>query len=241
MGCNQQISEEKLIDFVLEKLSPEEMKWVQSHSRECTTCHTQIRMWRNVFHKEVQADHELIPSSSVKKRIFNSIEKRRLPKRKLFSVKNLSVSVGLVASVIIFFSLLSLPNKVETPPYVVLHNEEIQENNNLWNNNDTNQMEIIPVSTDTPIRGDAWINDKMNEMLLEVHGLSTFRTADYQLWVIDINNDLKGEILYVQDGSSRILLKGINTNMLKQIRASIEPLGGSPAPTGPEAFYVSFE
>ncbi|AMX84357.1 hypothetical protein GS3922_12180 [Geobacillus subterraneus] len=52
---------------------------------------------------------------------------------------------------------------------------------------------------------------------------------------------MKGELLTIRHGASRILITGEDVKRFKQVKASLEPKGGSVTPTGPETFIVDLK
>lgn len=89
-----------------------------------------------------------------------------------------------------------------------------------------------------PVTGEVWLNNASGEMLLIVNGVGPDYGFDYQAW------SMKEDSLYSIGILNRIDQIGyLYTNELRiqepdHIIVSVEPKGGSPAPTGPETIRI---
>ena len=83
-----------------------------------------------------------------------------------------------------------------------------------------------------------WFNPVTNQMFLEIYGIRKPQNRDYQLWMIYKDNHVRDQILPVKNGSIKIFIQGKNFHQIKQIRASMEPKGGSIIQTGPDTFII---
>jgi|GEM_PF-1073247 len=121
--------------------------------------------------------------------------------------------------------------------YEVSKNDDIPVNF-IQSKPDTKELHITPVADNPQMNGSLWLNNASHEMLLEVEGLPEYPNQDHQLWIFYIDNDVTGEILPVKNGTTRIFFRGIDVGQFKLIKASVEPKGGSPEPTGPSSFLI---
>jgi len=231
MNNKNHIREEQLIDFVLENTSKELQQEIQQHINQCNSCAKQLMVWSHLLNQP----NSTKPSAELKNKVWESVRHQRPLNRK--RKKGWAVAISSVAAIFLLFIGMLDYYQSNVESYEVARNNEITVNT-IQSEPQTQQMAIIPVADYRDITGNVWINDVTQEMLLEVEGLANISNRDHQLWIIYENNEIKGEILPTMDGSSRVLIKGKGVNKFKVIKASIEPLGGSREPTGPETFVV---
>ncbi|WP_156289724.1 anti-sigma factor [Oceanobacillus salinisoli] len=232
MNYKQHVSEEQLIDLALGNLSEDKKKKVYEHMEHCGTCHRKLENWRFILEKEEKES----PNSSVKERIWQDFEEKKHPihrKRKkpaFVFVLGSAVAIFIVTVGLIFY------NQSLERSYQVAYNDDVEED--IISKDYTKQVAVIPVADFPDISGNLWINQSADEMLLEVDGLPQLSDNDYQLWIVYDDNLMEGEVLYIQNGTSRVFFKGDDVGQFKFMKASVEPIGGSVEPTGPETFVV---
>lgn len=225
------IPEEKLIDYILGNVAPEEMQQINNHIQSCPTCRETLGNWSSMLREK---EEKIAPE--LKNRLWESVHKENIPVRK--NRKQLLYVIGSAAAIFLLaISVIWYKESLFQPEYQIAQNEEIN-SETIQLNADTIQMEVVPLADYQHVTGSLWMNDREKEMLLEVDGLINHANYDYQLWFIYQNNDMDAEILSIFNGSSKIYIKGMDVEKFKLIKASLEPIGGSTAPTGPETFII---
>lgn len=237
MKFSQHIQEQKLVDYVLGNLDRNEQFQIQQHLDQCVRCKKIMENWSMVLNKEETSFAQ--PSPLLKEKLWAKIEQNHKSARQMRKPK-LIFGLSSLAVILIFMIGLFYYNKTMEKSYEVAKNDEIPQET-IQTKPDTKQIAIVPVSHFNHINGTIWINKVTEEMLLEVNGLTNLHNKDYQLWIIYSNDEIIGEILAIQNGSSRIFFKGEDVNHFKYIKASVEPKGGSTLPTGPETFQVDLK
>ncbi|WP_062353592.1 hypothetical protein [Bacillus kwashiorkori] len=239
MTTFRHLTDEQLIDYSLGNLPKFDSHKVQEHLQDCKTCQEKWREWQQVLNVEGKGDGYL--NDELREQIWQSVEKRQNRKWQ-FSIRGvwqLSVAVVVCFFIIAFVFLNDL--KDSDRKLLITHNDEIQATNFLKKPN-TEQLHIIPVQhsmqSDPPLQGNIWINDATRELLLEVDGLVEMNNYDYQLWIIFQDNEVLGAIIPTINGSSRMFIQGMDVQNFIEIKASLEPKGGSIVPTGPDTFFV---
>lgn len=224
MKQQKHLTEEQIIDVVLGNLSANE------HVRNCTHCQEKLDNWSHIMSHEIDET----PSDQTKEKIWQQLEKTRQPKLKRRTA--FIYSFGAIAAILLIAIGIIFYQSSINRSYEVTFNDAIE--NQIQHEKETRHVSVIPVADFPEISGNLWINDDRNELLLEVDGLKSLSNNDYQLWIIDEKDKMKGEILSIQDGASRIFLKGDHIGSLRLLKGSLEPIGGSKEPTGPEMFIV---
>lgn len=226
MKQHKHLSEEQLIDIVLGNLPENE------HIKNCEHCQAKIDRWSQILRHEIKES----PSEHLKGNIWAEFEKAKKPKRKIPRKSILIYSFGTIAAIFVIAIGLIFYKSSLVPSYEVTFNDEIDKH--IQHEAETKQVAVIPVADFPEISGNLWINDHTNELLLEVDGLENLVNNDYQLWIIYDEDQMDGEILSIQDGTSRVFMKSDHVGSLELLKGSLEPLGGSSEPTGPEMFVV---
>ncbi|MDC3418531.1 anti-sigma factor domain-containing protein [Aquibacillus salsiterrae] len=235
MNYKEHVDEHLLIDYAKDQLDSDKRTEIIAHVNMCAQCQTNLKEWELLLNREQQIAND--PSPYLKTRIHHSIAKHGKPKRTI-AFKPIFASISGV--MIVFLCVLLYINmRAQDLTYEVRQNEEIGESE-LFNHPNTNRLDIIPASTAQNVSGNVWINNATNEMLVEVQGLTHLAERDYQLWVIHSNDQFRSELLQLQNGTAKVYYRGEDLTKLERIKASVEPLGGSDKPTGPETFYVNF-
>lgn len=229
------IHEEKIVDYILGNLSSETATEVENHLKACSHCKAESESWQHLLDKA----NSPIPSPALKARLNENIE--RLPKQRKDRWKRPVIAVASAAVLFLFVGLYLFNGKEQmdtvSQDYIMAQHDEIPENI-LVERSDTNHLEILPVATNESIRGDIWMNEATNEMMIRVDGLTPLNAQDYQLWLVRKNDLWNGELLHLQNGSVRVYYKGPDIRLVKHIKVSVEPLGGSLTPTGPEKLRI---
>ena len=226
------ILEVQLVDFVLGNASAELQEKIVKHTNICTQCEKRLKEWNLVLSEPTNVK----PSLVLKEIVVEKVERKLQPKVKRSKQRYI---VAICSAVIFFLTLLGLliDNHLSGNTYEIARNDEINRRS-FQKNSLTQQVAVIPVSDFNDITGNLWINDVSQELLLEVDGLAHISNRDYQLWIVYDNDEIRGELLSTKEGASQVMIKGSDVRQFKFIKASLEPLGGSAEPTGPETFTI---
>ncbi|GAJ59937.1 anti-sigma factor [Geobacillus thermoleovorans] len=242
------ISEAKIVDWLLGMLPEQEKEDVSNHLKQCLECQRLLEAWKNIGLKE-EAQYEAPPLSH-KERIWAQAEAQKQTKRMRRGLRMAGGWIGAALAVFLFTLRLSAPSdgpaashdrSDEPYRYQIVKQHTDMPIERIIHNPKTKQIPIEPSVLFQQMDGTIWLNDDTKEMLMEIEGLPPFATRDYQLWIIYTNNEVKGELLTIRHGAARIFISGEDVKQFKQIKASLEPKGGSAEPTGPETFTVDLE
>ncbi len=232
------VNEAIMIDYVLGKLSSNKNEAIGQHIMNCSDCKKELRYWEHLLNVE----SNLQPSPVLISKIYESIDNKQIAKKKRNWKKATLVITSFATAILVLFSIYYMNfdnvfiNKRDQN-YVMVQHDKKQEQK-LIRNPETDQLDISPVTNNQNIHGEVWLNKETNELMLRVDGLAPIKSQDYQLWIIHTNDDWNGEILHLENGSARVYYRSPDIKLLRFLRVSVEPLGGSNLPTGPETFYV---
>ncbi len=240
MMKDKHVPEEKLVDYLENNLSESDVQEIERHLDECANCQETLAFWQETL----EVDKDLEPSTQLKEKINQSLLADRSSKQRLVKWKTpLFGLAGVMVVVILFFSLtdfLKVQQTVE-PDYEVYQNQDIMSDQVFINNPVVDSQPIKPYEDFADMEGMLWINPQTQEILLEMEGLTNFYNNDYQIWIIDKNGNINGDLIMVENGTARVLYRVEDISDFRFMKGSVEPPGGSHRPTGPETFYVDIE
>ncbi|GGA73166.1 anti-sigma factor [Ornithinibacillus halotolerans] len=230
------LTEDILVDYVLGSLHSEQIKNVNKHVLICEECRERVSLWQQLTAKE----SELIPSKELQQRIMATIDSQPKSKKKkhqfYYIVASTAVTIFL-ASILVFVNQSSHDLTESKEEYITAQHNLIPEQSFL-NRPETNRLDIFPVSLDKNIKGDVWLNEATNELIFQVDGLEPLTAHDYQVWLIHEDNVWKDELLQFENGRVQVYYKGPDVGTIRFIKVSVEPIGGSHTPTGPETLFI---
>ncbi|MBC5636588.1 anti-sigma factor [Ornithinibacillus sp. BX22] len=235
------IPEEFMIDYVLGNLSNEKRQSMDEHIYRCSHCQEELTSWKLLLSN----NQKVTPSESLNKRIKNTIHIKGHFKPKIGNRKAFYFIAGAAALFIICLGLLQITQQQpiadsSDQEYLTAQYDLIPEQP-FMNNPATNQLDIIPVTMDQNITGNIWLNEVTNELYLQVEGLRPLESQDYQVWLVRNDNDWQDELLHLKNGMVHVYYKGPDVQTIRFIKVSVEPLGGSRVPTGPETLYIDLQ
>ncbi len=226
------IPEEKLVDYLLGNLEQSEEEMVKNHLLHCVECYRNLHQWQIILSEAERVP----PSKHLKERIWNSIIKRRMKKKRTWPLPVISLAAMLCLFIGISLMIAKVKNTVPVAVNDQIRAEQLQQNPH------TKQLNIVPASAYyNSINGNIWINDQTKELFLEVNGLRQLTNQDYQVWIIYTDDEIHGALLTIENGASRLFIQNENVPDLKMLKASIEPKGGSIVQTGPDTFFVEID
>lgn len=246
------IDETMMVDYVLGNLASEEEDLVKEHISSCSTCAKEYYSWQHLLDRpkginptpglKRRIDEGL--ESGLKRRVNEEVERRKKVRfyRRDVRKKQIFVYASIAAFILLTIGLVNMTNPSSStnsvqPEYIMAQHEQVPETA-FVEGREANQLNTLPVTSRNDVRGEIWLNDKTNELFLRVDGLAPLETNDYQLWIVHSDDVWNGELLHLRNGSVRVYYRGNDINLLKYMKVSVEPQGGSLEPTGPETLSV---
>lgn len=235
------IPEELLVDYALGNLSVEMMESINHHLNYCPYCTEELKSWKKLLNN----NEEITPSETLNNRILNSSNPNPINEQKRRNRKIIYAAISAAAFLFICLSLFQINQQqpvaeLSENEYITARHDLIPEQH-FMNNPSTNRLDVVPVTMDRNIKGDVWLNEVTNELYLQVEGLKPLDSQDYQVWLVRDDNGWKDELLRLQDGRVHVYYKGPNVKTIRFIKVSVEPIGGSQLPTGPETLFIDLQ
>lgn len=235
----QHIDEIKLVDYVLNKLDHDENEKVKRHLAACESCLKEMEHWRTML----EAKRFTEPSKLLDKRIERITKRKTIPLRKETRRKRLYIASGFVALFLFAIGLYAYVNDqandnhdIVSQGYIIAQHDEVPEQQLLMQP-ETDRQPVVSL-TNQKINGELWLNKETNELVFLADGLKPLQANDYQLWVVHVDDYWNGQLLQLRNGTTRVYYKAEDISLLKYLKVSVEPQGGSLTPTGPEIFHV---
>lgn len=231
------IQEELLIDYALNILPEEKRSQINNHLSHCEQCRQNLISWKRLT---AGGTESIYPSETLHERVMESIQTKSI-KDKRIRPKPIFTAASIAAIIMLVVGLYQLNQQQpmtesDSYEYVTAQHEQIPEQ--FLTNPDTNRLDIIPVTINRNVKGDVWLNEVTNELILQVDGLTPLQSHDYQVWLVHDNNVWNDELLRFKDGRIQVYYRVPDVKTVRYIKVSIEPMGGSPTPTGPETLFI---
>lgn len=237
MKHREHIPEEKLIDFYLGNLTDQENNIIKKHICQCDKCQMNLKQWKPILHKSPNEIPK--PNFSLKQRIMKNIEDIQKQRARFKISKPIFIYASFAFLIIVFIAINGYKQDILLENLTTFQNVERIEKD-IKQKRHTEELSVLPVNNQDSIKGQVWVNHVTKEMLLQVKGLENLINHDHQLWIIYMDNSFDYEILPIVNGETEIFIEGVNVEEFKELKASIEPKGGSINQTGPEIFFVDF-
>ncbi len=238
--CMRHVPEEQLVDFALGNISKEKREAVEKHINNCDYCRQEFHTWNRLLTK----NDDLQSSIRLNERVMDAIDVRSDRKKRKVNRK---VTYFVASAAIILIGLGLFQSQQPQPiaqysadEYITSRHEHIPEQP-FMSDPATSRLNVVPVTMNRNISGDVWLNEVTNELILQVDGLEPLPTQDYQLWLVHDDQGWKDEILRLEDGRVQVYYKGPNVKTIRFIKVSVEPIGGSDLPTGPETLFIDLQ
>lgn len=236
MKFNRHIPEQLIIDYALGSLEDnDKQEEIRDHLRECTSCYEVMESWQHML--AGQPESQVQPSNELKEALRQEVVRQTEPVRRKRKRPALVFAVSSLAVILLLYIGLTNLNYSDDPSFEMVQHEDIP-GVMMQSDPETIEKSIIPVADFDQVSGMMWMNNINQEIMLEVDGLENIGNRDYQLWIVDHDDNLEGEVLLIDDGVSRVFIKGKDVEHFQWIKASLEPAGGSEIPTGPDTFIV---
>lgn len=240
--ANYHIDETNIVDYVLGNLTHDEKGVIEYHLGHCLQCTRKAHYWKKV----IETDRSFTPSAQLDEKI-RSIPKRHKSSKKVTILnKKVYVMSSIVATILIVFVMNKLLFSNEpindeqmNNGFIIAQQDEVPELDFLLE--PAMNRQYIESLANGDINGELWLNEETNEIMFLAHGLKPLETGDYQLWIVHADDNWNGQLLHLREGSVRVYYKAPNIKLLKYLKVSVEPQGGSLTPTGPEILSIDFE
>lgn len=233
MALNDHWGDEALADAVLQKMPPERTEELHAHLETCQQCLRRYKKWQTLL---TEAPGQAYDASILKKRLQRDIARVNRKTSALRGRLKVFAAMGTAASLL--FALLFFQSEPAPPRerYTAIQ-DGAPAKAAFINDPHTSQYNVTPVIA-ADIQGVVWVNDTSKEMFIHVEGLAPRAHKDYQIWFVDTNGRIQNKVLNLQNGKAALYLRGDGIKHIKHVRMSLEPKGGSPAPTGEDALII---
>jgi anti-sigma-K factor RskA len=235
-----------LAGYALEALTPEEAHVVEDHLKECDRCPAILDEYQAVTSGLLHTPRLQTPPGRVRARLLSRVV-RPAPKPSLWDrVKGLGWSraaVGAVLGALLIVNLLVLGQNRAVASQQQALTQRIADQQTAF------ALITYPTTKITKVYGDGYgtfVYDPGQPIaVLNAWGLSPLPAAQtYQVWLVSAKGDrVSGGLFQVLPGARFTTLVINSPSPLSSfvgVGVTVEPAGGSPAPTGPRVLRTDF-
>ncbi|MCJ8012375.1 anti-sigma factor [Paenibacillus sp. KQZ6P-2] len=254
------LPEEKLVDYVMNRLPESERAGVAVHAATCSHCAERLQEWEQVMqlpelegfcltvdgvdgsvddghHIEVPSpERSLIPPARMGRKL-----RMRAYLRSAgiwFARNRRFILPGAASAAVAVFLLAGLFSmKQQVVPSAESIDGEVSSKIAVMQ---SAAYEQYPISPMPPMHGSGgvWINRNSGELLIVVDGLKPTREKDYQIWLQQEQQPVSDGMLLTRNSHGKGYYYGYGPVDPDQIVISLEPKGGSHVQTGPVALRI---
>lgn len=241
--CKRFFAEEEWIDWLLGRKTPQQAETMRRHLNDCPACRRVVEAWEPLLAVEAAEAGERndapIPSEIARRKLRARVVAMGWSKRAARSLRNhRKKAIAGAAALILGICLAGLyPNgtqpSTEQDNYVALH-----EPGAVSLVNDPNTFGY-PIKPDNLGEGYVWFNVDSREMFVLIDGLLPSDGYVIQAWAVDgsAHRNL-GLLRQFELAKAHLYVKGSALAEVDNVALTIEPTGGSAAPTSPDAVLV---
>jgi len=234
---------ENLAAYALGALDIEEKRLLEEHLDTCAVCQTELIEFMVVSEGLLSALPPKAPNPRLKKRLITF-----LPKKGRSSQPFLRFSFGQLATAVALVILLG-SNLFSALQIRGLQREQAELAQRMYTEQSAIAMLAYPgtqsISITEGVAGSLLMNPETNTAILFTWDLPELpNDQTYQIWLIDAQgNRVSGGLFAAYPEQSYTSIRVLASSPLTEfvgLGVTIEPLGGSPGPTGPNVLKVNF-
>jgi anti-sigma-K factor RskA len=226
-------------------LDADEAAALEIHLRNCDSCRAELASYRKVSQGLMAALPPQKPPAEVRKQLQQSLPgRRRVAERTRASWSFGQIAIGLIALLLLgmnVFSFLQLRS---------LQQEQAKLLQQVQTDQAALSMLAYPETISLPIQsqqvaGSLLVNREQNTAMLVVWGLPPLPDNEsYQAWLVQPDGiRVSAAVFRPEQGQSytaRMISVPQSLNTFSSLGVTIEPVGGSPQPTGQRVLKVDF-
>ncbi|WP_029192862.1 anti-sigma factor [Paenibacillus harenae] len=245
--CKRMYQEEDWIDWLLGNKPPEQAEAMRLHTAGCRKCRDAVNVWKPLLAARQPAldpGGEIpMPSPSVHRSLRAHVKARKwrmqatkgiLSGRKwIFAAAACAIMLGVVV-----LQGQSNEPKVKRSQYVAEYEPRAV---SFMNDPQTDSFSVHTLNSELG-KGYVWYNPLSGEVLLLLEGMFPSDGFVIQAWVLDgpTHRNL-GVLRQLEASRAHLYFKDETIAMARNIALTVEPHGGSQAPTSPDAFVIRLQ
>lgn len=244
-GCKLDISEEEWVDWLLGKLPSGKAAELAAHLPMCSICGEQVEAWISILALDAsgkEAEETAgapVPSDRVRTSLRAHVRRRGWTRRLRSGWTSRSKwAAGIASAAVILVCAAALYASVRQPAnqrnaYVASHEPTAI---SFINAPETASYKVHPYNDELG-EGYVWYNVSSGEMLVLLDGLISSHDYDIQAWALSGSRRTNlGLLRQLEKKHAHLYVKAGALENASQLALTIEPSGGSEAPTSPDAF-----
>jgi anti-sigma-K factor RskA len=235
---------ENIPAYSLGALDAEESAALETHLETCASCRTELAEYRALSQFLLTAAPPHQPSAALRKRLQNRLPSAQRPSRLQwnFSFSRLAIGLGVLALLALNLASFMQVRQIQAQQASLLN--QLTDAQAALALLSSPSLQLVAIDGDD-ISGSLLLDKQNNQAVLIVQNLPALAEDQiYQIWLIEPDEGRVSAGLFRPDSGGTYIAKVLSstqplTNYLG-IGVTIEPAGGSDAPTGKRVLKVDF-
>ena len=230
--------------YALGALDAEDVAALESHLRICASCRTELADYRKVSASLLTANPPKNPPAALRRRLQNQLPSARKPARLqwTWSFRQITTAFAVVALLVLNLASFTQVRQMQSRQAQLL--EKIENSEVALAMLSSPGVEQIPINGDV-VSGTLLLDRDNNKAVLIVESLPQLDEGQtYQAWLVQPDGGrISAGLFKPEDGQSPMTKTISSENSFSNyqgIGVTVEPAGGSDAPTGERIFHVDF-
>lgn len=230
--------------YALGALDAEDVAALESHLRTCASCRTELAEYRKVSASLLTAIPPQNPPAALRRRLQNQLPSARKPARPqwTWSFGQIATAFAVVALLVLNLASFTQVRQMQSRQAQLL--EKIENSEVALAMLSSPGVEQIPINGDV-VSGTLLLDRDNNKAVLIVESLPQLDEGQtYQAWLVQPDGGRISAGLFKPEDGQFPMTKTISSenpfSNYQGIGVTVEPAGGSDAPTGERIFHVDF-
>ncbi|MEW6406697.1 MAG: anti-sigma factor [Chloroflexota bacterium] len=235
---------ENIPAYAIGAMDADEAAALESHLATCASCRTELAEYRLVSESLLTAVPPKPPSAALRKRLQSRLPRAKKASRPQWTWSFGSLAMGLTVVALLVLNLLSLTQfrRIQNQQADLLNQLEDAQAALALLSSQTAQMFSV---SGEKVSGTLLLDEEQNRAVLIVQDLPMLaQDQTYQAWLIEPDGGrVSAGLFHAESGqtyTTQVIFASQELSDFVGIGVTIEPSGGSEAPTGERIFKVDF-
>ena len=227
----------EIVDDILGNLPQGRAQALQNHLAWCRSCRKLQKEWLKILESNISDE----PPASLYRRLKGSYLRQRI-RRRLFRPATLWGAASVAMMAIFILAITAIQGSKPLQPWEQLHVAPEDIPSFIMDDAKTVRYQVEPQNGQlSSLNGIIWINGRRDEIYCYMMNLENKAEHDYQIWLVKPIRKENGGLLRIMNGNGQLYLQQRNIAEVQQISLSLEPKGGSLAPTAEDIVLVDLK
>ncbi len=234
---------ENIPAYAIGALDAEDMIALESHLETCASCQTELAGYRAVSESLLMATPPKQPSAALRKRLQSRLPSAKKSARPQWTLSFSHLALGLAVIALLVLNLVSLGQLRQVQSQQASLLDQIENAQVALAMLSSPDIQTLLISGEN-VSGTLLLDKDNNQAFLILGDLPALADDQvYQIWLAKPGGGRDSGGLFRPESGQSYTTKIISAQMLSNylgMGVTVEPAGGSPAPTGERLFRVDF-